>query len=56
MKVVIVVSGGNVQSVYSDDENCSVDLIDYDNAEAEGEVEEAEDEEADAEENLYHVY
>lgn len=36
MKIVICVEGGNVQGVYSTDDNIAVELVDFDNLEAEG--------------------
>ncbi len=34
-KILIVVSGGVVQSIFSSEENIKVDLLDFDNAEFE---------------------
>lgn len=36
IKVVVCVSGGNVQAIFSNDPAIVVEMIDYDNLEAEG--------------------
>ncbi|HVS35788.1 MAG TPA: hypothetical protein VMS17_09410 [Gemmataceae bacterium] len=36
IKVVIIVSGGNVQQCYADVDNVNVELIDFDNIKEEG--------------------
>jgi hypothetical protein len=36
VRVVIVVSGGNVQHCYADDQNVEVEVIDFDNLREEG--------------------
>ncbi len=35
-KVIIVVSGGNVQAAFADDQSINVEVVDHDNLEAEG--------------------
>jgi hypothetical protein len=35
-KVVVIVSGGNVQEIFAEVENTQIEMIDYDNAKEEG--------------------
>jgi hypothetical protein len=39
IKVVVVVSGGNVQNCYSDSGSVEIEVIDFDNIEAAGKAE-----------------
>jgi hypothetical protein len=36
MKIIIIVEGGVVQAVYSEDENVDIELIDHDNLKEKG--------------------
>lgn len=61
-KIVIVIQGGVLQSVYSEDKDVQVELLDFDNAESENEdgtedaVETMEEELQHAEETLHCVW
>lgn len=55
-KVVIVVSGGVVQDVYASSPEVEVELLDFDNAEAEGSTESAQERAEEAERTMHHIF
>lgn len=56
MKIVVIVSGGNVQDIYCSDPDADVVMLDYDNGEEDGTTGEMDEAAEKAEKELHHVY
>ncbi|MBI3822001.1 MAG: hypothetical protein HY289_04890 [Planctomycetes bacterium] len=57
-RIVIIVSGGNVQGCYADLKNVEIEMIDFDNIQEEGAdaVRQAETRAKEVEATMHHVY